>query len=281
MQRRRHRRVDDTTCDAVQGVTCDPHGRMRRRLRRPRHQLHRLRLLPGRHHQYDCLRRRQPLRRRRRQHHRPAGHDHDHPRRQRSSPIMVPAGQRQGDQLPWVRELANGSGPTALVLDGAYRLRSTQPVTVYQFNPLNADVTNDASLLLPVNTWTGNYLVAAWQHWDALSLPRLLRGHRQRGRHHRHAQGAQAAASSTRPAAASRPTAPASSCSTRATCLQVDHRHRRRPHRHDRHRRQAGAGDRRPRVHLRPARHHRLRPPRGVACSRSRPSPRSTSSCRR
>jgi len=74
-------------------------------------------------------------------------------------------------QLPWVSELANGSGPTVLAPDGAYRLRSTQPVTVYQFNPLNADVTNDASLMLPVNTWTGNYLVAAWQNWDQLGLP--------------------------------------------------------------------------------------------------------------
>ncbi len=68
-------------------------------------------------------------------------------------------------KLPWVDALAKGTGPTALVVDGAYRLRSTQPVTVYQYNPLNADVTNDASLMLPVNTWTGNYLVAAWQHW--------------------------------------------------------------------------------------------------------------------
>jgi hypothetical protein len=57
--------------------------------------------------------------------------------------------------LPWVNELAKGTGPSALVVDGAYRLRSTQPVTVYQYNPLNADVTNDASLMLPVNTWTG------------------------------------------------------------------------------------------------------------------------------
>ncbi len=68
--------------------------------------------------------------------------------------------------LPWVNELALGTGPTALVPGSAYRLRSSRPVTVYQYNPLNADVTNDASLLLPVNTWTGNYLVAAWQHWD-------------------------------------------------------------------------------------------------------------------
>jgi len=78
----------------------------------------------------------------------------------------VAAGSVKVFPLPWVNELALGVGPTAMVPDGAYRLRSTQPITVYQYNPLNADVTNDASLLLPVNTWTGNYLVAAWQYWS-------------------------------------------------------------------------------------------------------------------
>ncbi|WAS91789.1 IgGFc-binding protein [Nannocystis punicea] len=79
---------------------------------------------------------------------------------------MVAANSVAVINLPWVTELTNGTGPTVKITDGAYRLRSTQPVTVYQFNPLNADVTNDASLLLPVNTWTGNYLVAAWNHWN-------------------------------------------------------------------------------------------------------------------
>jgi hypothetical protein len=83
---------------------------------------------------------------------------------------MVPANSVKVIQLPVVNALNAGSGPTILVPDGAYRLRSTQPVTVYQYNPLNADVTNDASLMLPVNTWTGNYLVAAWQNWDGLNL---------------------------------------------------------------------------------------------------------------
>jgi hypothetical protein len=81
-------------------------------------------------------------------------------------PTMIPAGSVKVINLPWVTELTNGTGPTVLIADGAYHLRSTRPVTVYQFNPVNADVTNDASLMLPVNTWTGNYLVAAWQHWS-------------------------------------------------------------------------------------------------------------------
>ena len=80
---------------------------------------------------------------------------------------MVPANSVGVIQLPWVTELSNGTGPSKVVVDGAYRLRSTQPVTVYQFNPLKADVTNDASLMLPVNTWTGNYLAAAWPYWAA------------------------------------------------------------------------------------------------------------------
>ena len=69
--------------------------------------------------------------------------------------------------LPWVDELALGEGPSKVAVDGAYRLRSDRPVTVYQYNPLAANVTNDASLMLPVNAWTGNYVVAAWPFWQA------------------------------------------------------------------------------------------------------------------
>jgi hypothetical protein len=70
---------------------------------------------------------------------------------------------------------AKGTGPSKVVPDGAYRLRSNQPVTVYQYNPLNADVSNDASLMLPVNAWTGDYVVASWPHWAA-NVPGLLLG---------------------------------------------------------------------------------------------------------
>ncbi|HEX5100105.1 MAG TPA: hypothetical protein VFV94_11425 [Polyangiaceae bacterium] len=70
--------------------------------------------------------------------------------------------------LPWTSLV---TANTALLADGAYRLRTDQPVTVYQYNPLNyqkngtATYTNDASLLLPTNTWTGNYVVAARNTW--------------------------------------------------------------------------------------------------------------------
>lgn len=80
--------------------------------------------------------------------------------------------------LPWEPTL---KGPTSgaatpfpssvRVNQGAYRLRSNQPVTVYQFNPLEYQLsgqfsfTNDASILLPVNVWTGKYRVAARHHF--------------------------------------------------------------------------------------------------------------------
>ncbi len=81
---------------------------------------------------------------------------------------MVPPGDVKVIPLPWT-ELALGTGPTKIVTDGSYRLRSDQPVTVFQYNPLAANVTNDASLMLPVNAWRGDYVVAAWPHW--LSYP--------------------------------------------------------------------------------------------------------------
>ncbi|MBM4376028.1 MAG: IgGFc-binding protein, partial [Deltaproteobacteria bacterium] len=71
--------------------------------------------------------------------------------------------------LPWVSALDQQT--TQLVVDGAYRLRTTRPVTVYQYNPLQYvkngqfTYTNDASLLLPVNAWTGNYRVVSRNHW--------------------------------------------------------------------------------------------------------------------
>ena len=97
--------------------------------------------------------------------------------------------------LPWVPELKGGDvdacqktpdpGVTRLVAQGAYRLRSTGPVTVYQFSPLEYELspapagcplptqcggplsdclsyTNDASLLLPAPALTGDYTALTW-----------------------------------------------------------------------------------------------------------------------
>ena len=68
--------------------------------------------------------------------------------------------------LPWLNDTTKTTGPSKVVTDGSYRVRSTRPVTVYQYNPLSATTTNDASILLPVNAWTPNYLVAAWKQWS-------------------------------------------------------------------------------------------------------------------
>jgi hypothetical protein len=85
--------------------------------------------------------------------------------------VTVPAADVKVVTLPFVDALIQGSGPTKHTKQGAYRLRSTRPVTVYQFMPLNAAQSNDASLLLPVNAWTGTYVVASWPYWDDYLLP--------------------------------------------------------------------------------------------------------------
>lgn len=75
--------------------------------------------------------------------------------------VVVGPGSVEAVELPWVTELSEGPGPSALVVDGAYRLRSDQPVTVYQYNPFAATVSNDASLLIPVNAWGKRVVVAS------------------------------------------------------------------------------------------------------------------------
>ena len=108
-----------------------------------------------------------------------------------ASPIiaMVNANAVATQYLPWVPALktCNTQGflecgaPQqygALAAKGGYRIRSTQPVTVYQFSPLDYSsggsfsYSNDASLLLPTNAWTGEYVVASWQAWN--SMPGVL-----------------------------------------------------------------------------------------------------------
>ncbi|MFO0758420.1 MAG: IgGFc-binding protein [Byssovorax sp.] len=103
--------------------------------------------------------------------------------------VAVAANSVQVITLPWQDTL---KGPASLsvipfpssvkVAQGAYRLQSTQPVTVYQFNPLEyttggdclsdfnaCSFSNDASLLLPTNAWTGTYRVAARHHFYSTS----------------------------------------------------------------------------------------------------------------
>ncbi len=76
--------------------------------------------------------------------------------------VDVPANAVKAIPLPWINETTKSQGPSAVIPEGTYRLRSDQPVTVYQYNPIASTVTNDASLLLPVNAWTSNYMISAW-----------------------------------------------------------------------------------------------------------------------
>jgi hypothetical protein len=103
-----------------------------------------------------------------------------------STPLTasIAPGAIQGFVLPWVTALSQ-SLATTLSGGGAYHIRSTEPVTVYQFNARDYCVpspsctttsngstysyTNDASLLLPVNALTGNYRLAGAPTWESLS----------------------------------------------------------------------------------------------------------------
>jgi len=112
--------------------------------------------------------------------------------------VSVAGGELSMVRLPWVTELKGGDqdscqrpppvDTTRVVAGGAYRLRSTRPVSVYQFNPLEYELdpapeacplpsecsigeweesrclsfSNDASLLFPTNVLTGSYGVLSW-----------------------------------------------------------------------------------------------------------------------
>jgi hypothetical protein len=86
--------------------------------------------------------------------------------------VAVAAGAIQAIELPWVPALST-SQATTIKTGGAYHIKSTQPITAYQFNAKDYVIggtysyTNDASLLLPVNAMTGNYRVAGWGTWNA------------------------------------------------------------------------------------------------------------------
>ena len=125
---------------------------------------------------------------------------------------QVPPNGAKPIYLPWVTALkgpdsdvcASGTPPTASVRadDGAFKLVSTRPVTVYQFNPLEFQAaggppgkdwtgcpgsqpcplqlnipvgcfsfSNDASLLLPSTAMTGSYRVTSLGGWGAENVP--------------------------------------------------------------------------------------------------------------
>ena len=80
---------------------------------------------------------------------------------------LVPKNSVEVIVLPWVNSLKAFDKPSQLQADGAYRVRSTRPITLYQYNPLayikdgGYSYTNDASLLMPTNVWSKDVLVVA------------------------------------------------------------------------------------------------------------------------
>ncbi|MCY1061799.1 IgGFc-binding protein [Nannocystis sp. SCPEA4] len=78
--------------------------------------------------------------------------------------ILVPANSVEIVPLPWVDELMIASG-SKVVVDGAYRVRSSRPVTLYQYSPLEYEkdglptMSNDASLLMPTTVWGTDTMV--------------------------------------------------------------------------------------------------------------------------
>lgn len=100
--------------------------------------------------------------------------------------VTLQPGAVETIELPWVGGLKQPTTPqgdyqSSMVAGGAYRLLSTLPVTVYQFNPLNYQksgdckggydptpgdnkcnsFSNDASLLLPEHVQTKEYMIVS------------------------------------------------------------------------------------------------------------------------
>ena len=98
--------------------------------------------------------------------------------------FTAPAGKAVQHNLPWVASLklclagdsftctSSAHEGDVMAVKGAYHLRSTQPVTVYQFNPIEYtktgasgnSYTNDASLLFPTTAWRTDHYVATWNN---------------------------------------------------------------------------------------------------------------------
>lgn len=88
--------------------------------------------------------------------------------------FAVPAQSIGGVDLPDVPGLDNGSAqaePSIHVPGGAYRLRSDQPVSVYQYNPNGTNkqgtnsFANDSTILFPAHTFGHSYRVVSRNHW--------------------------------------------------------------------------------------------------------------------
>ncbi len=79
--------------------------------------------------------------------------------------VPLPSGSMMTLILP-NRRIPDGA---TTVRKNAYRIESTQPIVAYQFNPYccNYNYTNDASLLMPTSSLTGNYTYMSYPVWDS------------------------------------------------------------------------------------------------------------------
>ena len=82
--------------------------------------------------------------------------------------VDVAPGSAQAVILP-TRELDGGSAPNSYDAPGtclssqAFRITSSSPIAVYQYNPMTNAFSNDASMLLPVESLGTTYRVLGWQ----------------------------------------------------------------------------------------------------------------------
>jgi len=75
--------------------------------------------------------------------------------------VMVPPKSISMQSLALVEGL--GDPGSARVDGGAYHIVSKRPVTVHQFSPVEVTLESEASLLLPSNAMTPNYMVLGWR----------------------------------------------------------------------------------------------------------------------
>lgn len=97
---------------------------------------------------------------------------------------LVPVGKAITIELPWVPELkATEDWEYSRVVEaGAYRLRSTGPVIVYQYNANGGGEgaddaeSNDASMLLPAHRLATDYFVSSYPSWPDPNSGLLMPG---------------------------------------------------------------------------------------------------------
>lgn len=94
--------------------------------------------------------------------------------------VEIPVGQPVRVELPraevtgWVPATTEPPGPTGTALtSNAFRIRSTAPIVVYQFNNFTNNFSTDASLLLPVSGLGNSYRVIGYPTANPISFPAL------------------------------------------------------------------------------------------------------------